>query len=56
MNDDGLFECTNCGHTQEDDEGMESDGYDGVYCKDCSCCGQCRELITSMMADKRRRT
>ena len=44
-----VLECDNCNYTSEDEDEFEvsytSLGDELLYCKECSCCGQCREII-----------
>jgi hypothetical protein len=49
MSDIEILECENCNFQSRNEDDFEV-GYipmagDVLYCRDCSCCSQCRELI-----------
>lgn len=44
-----LIECDNCNYSSINEDNFEVKhnryGDDFLYCKDCACCSECRELL-----------
>ncbi len=47
---DTLTTCDNCQYESNDGDEFEMTTH-GLFCRDCACCSQCREIVRQLKAD-----